>query len=493
MGEVNQEVLGVQADSSARRALQAELFAAASDILLLLYCLTAALSIVAAQLILYPVLVYWVVLRVRGVFPCSAGGSEPGAVPPPVAALAMPVAMWVAVSAISAAFGIHVHSALFDIAKSSLMFLLPFCVYDSLSVERDAEKKVQRILRYLAAFVVGQTVAAASTIFTTPFGDETWDPLPGPITESGQLVLVLPCLAALFILGSRKNLLAPIRVGFASLSAKIVAPAGLFLAIGVAWPRVIGLPDRLVFHLLFALCFLAWITLILRDSETRRQSWLWVSTILLLAALVINLKRGPWFGVLVEIVCLGLLIRRRMVFWLIAGAVMVLAVAGPVRSRLLNFEQDFSISGGRKSMWALGVELVQRYPVGLGPRNASYMRQLDPTVPPAHRHMHNNLLNVAVETGWIGLAVYLWWMLTLFQVGIRRWLASRGSTQALERRIGLVSFLLTLAFLGWQAAGSVEYNFGKGEIRFMALFFMGLLVTLAAVKNGNGNGSKAAA
>jgi hypothetical protein len=38
--------------------------------------------------------------------------------------------------------------------------------------------------------------------------------------------------------------------------------------------------------------------------------------------------------------------------------------------------------------------------------------------------------------------------------------------------------------LGWQVAGLVEYNFGDGEVRFIAFLFIGFLLTLEkSIKN----------
>lgn len=128
-------------------------------------------------------------------------------------------------------------------------------------------------------------------------------------------------------------------------------------------------------------------------------------------------------------------------------------------------------------MWELGVELSQRFPLGLGPHNAKFMQHLDPTLPELHRHMHNNLLNVAVETGWIGLGIFVWWMFMAVRLGFSLWRDFDNSSCPLVRRAAHIGLLASLALLGWQVAGIVEYNYGDSEVRMLALTTMGILVS----------------
>ena len=41
--------------------------------------------------------------------------------------------------------------------------------------------------------------------------------------------------------------------------------------------------------------------------------------------------------------------------------------------------------------------------------------------------------------------------------------------------------MLSVGLIGWQVAGLVEYNFGDGEVRLIALMFMGFITVMSDV------------
>jgi O-antigen ligase len=120
---------------------------------------------------------------------------------------------------------------------------------------------------------------------------------------------------------------------------------------------------------------------------------------LLICALVVNLKRGPWLGVLVGIVVLCALYARRLVVVVLACAAIMAASITPVRERLLASYDHFTISGGRSTIWRIGIELASEYPLGIGYHNSGILREFAPEIPPELKHFHNNLINVAAEMG----------------------------------------------------------------------------------------------
>lgn len=133
-------------------------------------------------------------------------------------------------------------------------------------------------------------------------------------------------------------------------------------------------------------------------------------------------------------------------------------------------------------MWSLGVELSQRFPLGLGIENAQYMQKLDPLIPSMHRHMHSNLLNVLVETGWLGLAAYIWLFWVIAKLGYQTF---RKLQEQNDFELAHFAIAISVALIGWQAAGIVEYNYGDGEIRMVMLFLLGILTYCARIAANN--------
>ena len=137
-------------------------------------------------------------------------------------------------------------------------------------------------------------------------------------------------------------------------------------------------------------------------------------------------------------------------------------------------------------MWTeIAPGLVRDYPFGIGYRSLSneLMRKYAKTVEPGRNHLHSNVMQVLVETGWLGLAVYLGWMVWVMVVSIQRVLrCNRGPPEPL-----LFALALLAMFLALLCNGVVEYNFGDTEILIMYAFIMGVLRrTLYPGKNPTG-------
>ena len=467
---------------------------------LLAYCLSAALSIAAAQTILLLLIASWVITVV-----CSGSfvdlNSRKLKVPLSIAA---PMFSWFLIGAVTAVSGIEPLRSLLEVFRSSVFLLLPFAVLCSFFPQESGKLDLLgRLESYIAAVLLGQSIAAMHTVLCVLGNYQIPMLLPGAVTESGQLVLVIPLLlASTFYALSTDALKNQLNVSLFGVRVSPQLYAGVFFMtlLVIAWPGTILLDDASFGTVVFRLLALVGVLLLaipplrrgapsIRDKIGRASKTLhvelfqllWPAAALLFAALLINLKRGPWLGVFVELLVLGYFLSKRLMFWSVAVTFFVLLTLSPARMRVENFDEHFAISGGRQEMWNLGFEIIQRYPLGVGIHNARFMRELDPAIPHTHRHMHNNLLNVAVETGWIGLGVYLWWMFSLLRLAFSMWNNSRNGKDRISKQVGVISLCLGVALLGWQVAGLVEYNFGDGEIRLIALFYMGLLLTIQTV------------
>jgi len=475
--------------------LSAGSFSRFSHRALLLYCCVAALSIAAAQIALLSTLAYWIALEVK-LFRSPARTKRP--LPGFMIVYTAPVLSWCIVSFLTAFTGIDPLRSLLEASKTCIFFLLPLMIYSSLTITPlPARDFLARIESYVAALIFGQCLAALHTIFSTVFPSVLRENIPGPLTESGQLVLIIPLvlMSAFYALSStvlRDNL--SITIFGKQLSPQLYAALFFLTLLVVAWPSALpgdnaAAPLRLAS---LALAVMLAVPPLRRGApEMKRKigsvskalhldlfQLVWPASALLFAALLINLKRGPWFGVFFELVLLGFILSRRLLVWSVGLCILVILAVAPARSRLASFSDHFFISGGRMEMWELGEEIAQRFPMGLGLNNARYMRELDPSIPEAHRHMHNNALNVLVETGWIGLAVYVWWMYSIIAFGFRLWSSSREAKERTIRQVGVIALGISTALVGWQISGLVENNFGDGEIRLIALFYMGMLLAL---------------
>jgi len=201
--------------------------------------------------------------------------------------------------------------------------------------------------------------------------------------------------------------------------------------------------------------------------------WAWGMLVAQAGGLLINFKRGSWFCALI-LVGVSLLIHLRWRSWLLA----LVIVAGffllpPVQSRLGQLKREFNVEGGgRLTMWfEIAPALIREHPqgVGYGCLTNEMMRNVSRRVERNRNHLHANWAQVLIETGWLGLALYLAWMLKSVRDGVR-W-TRRGALIGGDEPVWAGVAVLLLA--GLLLNGLVEYNFGDTEMMFIYAVIMG--------------------
>ena len=216
---------------------------------------------------------------------------------------------------------------------------------------------------------------------------------------------------------------------------------------------------------LVALCLVLGLILAGKDGW---RSW-WSVALLNGLGIVLHFKRGVWAAFYGVILLLAATRRR----WVLLLALLLLSGAmflvPAVRARVASLPNEFALEqGGRYVLWTQAAPaLLMKYPFGMGYRGMRH-EDLVPYafyVQPKLNHLHNNMLQVAVEVGWLGLAVWLVWMGT---AGFWAWRVCR-----LKPESGLALGAL-VGFCGLMLNGLVECNFGDGEVFMLLCFVMGL-------------------
>lgn len=213
--------------------------------------------------------------------------------------------------------------------------------------------------------------------------------------------------------------------------------------------------------------------LLICRAERRPTHVVGVLLLLQSAAFILNLKRGSW---IVALLLLAIFVMMKLTWKHVL--LLLLVVAGalcwpPVQTRLRDIERDFSVeAGGRATMWLrIAPELIRAHPLGLGYGQLTNpkMRAISPGVERDRNHLHNNVLQVLVETGWPGLAAYLLWMGWALVAATRRLRAARAEAEP----TALAALVLLLMLIGLLANGVVEYNFGASRLMIVMGVIMG--------------------
>jgi O-antigen ligase len=221
---------------------------------------------------------------------------------------------------------------------------------------------------------------------------------------------------------------------------------------------------------------LAWIAF-----RERRLFWAWLVPLTLIgAAFVVNFKRGSW---LVGALCAGVFLAAhagRRVVAAGAGVVLLLLLLPPVQMRMGELRREFdSGGGGRLTMWTkVAPALIRAHPFGIGYRvlTNDMMRRIAPEVEPRRDHVHSNVLQVTIEAGWVGLAIYLAWMATALCNAFRGVACAAVLPGAGDRAGPWVVLLMLSALI---LNGIVEYNMGDSEIVLLYVWLLGAVVVIS--------------
>ena len=208
------------------------------------------------------------------------------------------------------------------------------------------------------------------------------------------------------------------------------------------------------------------------SQDTVRRRCLVALLVLTVLALLITFKRGAWFcatllAALVAVLRPGL--RWPSAAALLALLVVVLGIT-PLRARLGQLRSELNLDGGgRLTMWFQVVpKLIKEQPLGVGYGTLSnrMMRYASKNVEPNRTHLHSNIAQVLVETGWLGLALYSAWMLWALAALSRWWRQSRDGPP--------LALACLCMFAGLLLNGLVEYNFGDTELMIIYAVLMGV-------------------
>jgi O-antigen ligase len=200
-------------------------------------------------------------------------------------------------------------------------------------------------------------------------------------------------------------------------------------------------------------------------ARTRRRSRLATGGLAAIA-LALTYVRSAWLGLGVAVLILAGLTRRyALLVVLLAATLLAVVVSSPLRTRVLSMADRTDPSATeRMYFWAAGWHMLRDAPLlGLGPGGVKrhYPEYRDPAARrPGTGHLHNNVLQIAVERGLLGLAAWLAIWLAFFA---RAWRIYTALPVARVDDRALVAGSLA-AVGGFLVAGLFEYNFGDSEV-----------------------------
>lgn len=405
-------------------------------------------------IVLIPLILYWIATSLRN---STRSLQRRITLSNAARSIAAPLCAFLLVAIVSSGAGISLRHS-FPALLSLLFFTLTIPLFATHARTHSV---------YLAV-IAGQSIASLHSFIDAALPNTIPGLFLGKVTESGQLAITIPLTLGVILsslASTTPGTVHPIRADrWAVISLALIVTATVTL-LGFHGELSLSPATLTVLSLIAAAALLTGVLKARTAPAVTRQliAIIVVCLPLLTCALLVNLKRGPWLGVLVGTSSLLFVYARRLIPPLAIAAILLALSVTPIRDRLLDSYEHFTIEGGRSTIWRIGAELVSEYPLGIGYNNSRILREFAPEIPPELTHFHNNLINITAETGWLGVMVITWLLVVVVKSCFRD-------------RLTPLYVAIGAAVISWQVAGLVEYNFGDSEVTILVWVLLGLLL-----------------
>ena len=222
--------------------------------------------------------------------------------------------------------------------------------------------------------------------------------------------------------------------------------------------------------------------------DPKKYKWFYPAILLMAICLLLTFARQAWLGVVAGLFFL-IWFRKKSLLWLmpvVLGIIFLISPA-PIKHRIYQITDlnDYNLQI-RLALWQGGWLVFKDHPLtGCGFKCIDAVNQdyPDPTGNIKKlRGLHNNFIQLAVDTGLFGLVSWISIWVVYFMTLYRR-LVSMPDNSA-NRRDTMAS---AAAVIGFLAAGLFETNFYDAEVSMVLYFIMALPLTRAAIRNNSKN------
>ncbi|MBM4257732.1 MAG: hypothetical protein FJ147_17800 [Deltaproteobacteria bacterium] len=250
-------------------------------------------------------------------------------------------------------------------------------------------------------------------------------------------------------------------------------------------PSGITFAHNLLFPLTFVTAWLSCSGLVIRQRLLLAVGWG-----LMVFALLFSLTRGVWIAYAVVLFALGVIRGGKTLAGVTAGAIVFavfLLTAGAGVQERFQSTFDFVQNLPRSQIWQANIDMIKERPL-LGWGYGNYRKFRDPFYaqhPTANHtgHAHNTFLQIAVDSGLIGLAAFLFFFWSVLRLG---WETYRRIPPGDEPYRSFVLGTL-LSIVGFLIGGLTQHNFGDAEVVIVMWAVAGLI---ARARVGQDEGKK---
>ena len=196
--------------------------------------------------------------------------------------------------------------------------------------------------------------------------------------------------------------------------------------------------------------------------------------------------RNALLGLFAGLIIIGALKSRKFLIGLLTvTALFIMFAPDNVKSRMLSIaDLNHPSNKSRFIMWDTGMKILKDFPVtGIGDVDVKKVYSLYKT-PEIHgegSHMHNNVMQILINFGFIGFLAWFMLMLYLFINQLKVFFKTRGN-----EFLNILAMISVVSMIAMQITGLTEWNFGDAEFAAVFWFNLGLAFTAWKLFTRNG-------
>lgn len=211
------------------------------------------------------------------------------------------------------------------------------------------------------------------------------------------------------------------------------------------------------------------------NPALKKEWWMPILIIIITSCLFLTLTRNAWIGLLSGVFVI-LFLKNKWLTLIIPLIIALLLIISPLAiSKRISSTIDLKdpTNSERLYMWESGLGIIRDYPLtgcGFGCVKEVFPRYKIPEAMKSHGGLHNNLLQIAADSGLIGLAswISIWVVYLLKTLSVLRGI---GIDEKEKRSLVVGSFAAVAGFL---TAGLFEVNFYDSEVCMLLYFIMSI-------------------
>ena len=278
---------------------------------------------------------------------------------------------------------------------------------------------------------------------------------------------------------------------------KLLIISGVIVSIvgfSQAWSTVVTLQTRVTgtmsIYMTFAglLMLVGLIALGRYLFNDKKEKWVMVAIGLITFCLLLTLTRQAWLGFFAGFLVLIIFWNKKYLLAIPVGMIGLLLFAPEsVKDRIFSFTDlnDWTLQA-RIFLWQGGLEIFKDYPItGCGFKcvDVLHTQYPDPSGYIArHRGMHNNIIQLLVDTGILGLGTWLSIWVAYFLTTYKQ--LKKITINSISKGLVIGSLAAVTGFL---VGGMFETNFYDSEVVMLLYFIMGLALAETSKKVGYKN------